>query len=82
MSVLSLLFKVVEWCDMLRPKIIPADTAFSETHKGPIPNGGAYSTAYFYNKEGRPCEKDKASRMNIVEYAKDGSIIKETYGII
>ena len=32
---------------------IPEDTEFTETHKGPTPSGGAYSTAYFYDGRAR-----------------------------
>ncbi len=45
----------------------------------PTPNGGDYSIAYYYNDNG-PCEKDKATRMNIVEYKKGGIRINEHYG--
>ena len=60
---------------------IPKDTEFTETHKGPTPSGGAYSTAYFYDEDGCPCKREEASFMNIVEYAVDGTRINEHYGM-
>lgn len=60
---------------------IPEDTEFTETHKGPTPSGGAYSTAYFYNEEGFPCKREEASYMNIVEYSAEGERINEHYGM-
>ncbi len=60
---------------------IPKDTEFTETHKGPTPSGGAYSTAYFYNEDGCPCKREKASFMNIVEYSAEGVRINEHYGM-
>lgn len=60
---------------------IPEDTEFSETHKGPTPNGGAYSTAYFYDANHNPCKKEDAKYMNIVEYSAEGERINESYGI-
>lgn len=61
---------------------IPKDTKFTETHKGPTPSGGAYSTAYFYDEEGCPCKREDASFMNIVEYSVDGTRINEHYGMV
>ena len=61
---------------------VPKDTEFTETHKGPTPSGGAYSTAYFYDEEGCPCKREEASFMNIVEYLADGTRINETYGMM
>ncbi|MBR3079212.1 MAG: hypothetical protein IKH01_05290 [Prevotella sp.] len=60
---------------------IPEDTEFTETHKGPTPSGGAYSTAYFYDEDGCPCKREEASFMNIVEYSVDGTRINEHYGM-
>lgn len=60
---------------------IPKDTEFTETHKGPTPSGGAYSTAYFYDEDGYPCKREEASFMNIVEYSAEGVRINEHYGM-
>ena len=60
---------------------IPKDTEFTETHKGPTPCGGAYSTAYFYDEDGCPCKREEASFMNIVEYSAEGVRINEHYGM-
>lgn len=61
---------------------IPEDTEFTETHKGPTPSGGAYSTAYFYDGDGCPCKREEASFMNIVEYSAEGVRINEHYGMM
>ncbi|WP_294242634.1 hypothetical protein [Pseudobutyrivibrio sp.] len=61
--------------------VIPEDTEFSETHKGPTLNGGAYGTAYFYDENHMPCKKEDAKYMNIVEYSADGERINESYGV-
>ena len=61
---------------------IPKDTEFTETHKGPTPSGGVYSTAYFYDEDGCPCKREEASFMNIVEYSAEGARINEHYGMI
>ena len=61
---------------------VPKDTEFTETHKGPTPSGGAYSTAYFYDGDGCPCKREEASFMNIVEYSAEGVRINEHYGMM
>jgi hypothetical protein len=53
---------------------------FFERHDKPTPNGGAYSIAFFYDKDRQPCSKQQAVFINIVEYAQDGSRINEVYG--
>lgn len=45
------------------------DPRFAERHDLKTPSGGDYSVAYFYDKDGLPCEKKK-KYMNIVEYKK------------
>lgn len=60
----------------------PKNNDFSEVHYSKTPNGGDYSVAYFYDKEGNPCKKEDASYLNIIEYTKDGRRINETYGFI
>ena len=61
---------------------VPKDTEFTETHKGPTPSGGAYSTAYFYDEDGCPCKREEASFMYIVEYSAEGARINEHYGMM
>jgi hypothetical protein len=61
---------------------ISEDTEFTETHIGPTPSGGAYSTAYFYDEYGCLCKRGEASFMNIVEFSADGARINEHYGMI
>lgn len=58
----------------------PVDDEFCESHINPTPNGGDYSTAYFYDAEGRPCKKADAAYMNIVEYKRGGIRVNESYG--
>jgi hypothetical protein len=58
------------------------ENQFFERHDKPTPNGGAYSIAFFYNKNKHPCSKERAVFINIVEYASDGSRINEVYGYI
>ena len=53
---------------------------YSERHDHKTPSGGDYSIAYFYDKNGNPCERKDAYRINIVEYTKDGERINEVYG--
>ena len=58
----------------------PEDDEFCESHVHPTPNGGDYSTAYFYDKEGHPCRKEDAAYMNIVEFKRGGERVNEFYG--
>ncbi len=60
-------------------KIQKHDPRFTETHYGKTINGGAYSVAYYYDKEGSPCRKAEAVSVNIVEYSNKGERINETY---
>ena len=56
-----------------------ADPRFTERSDGPTPCGGDYSIAYYYDKNGLPCEKKDADFVNIVEY-KEGTIrVNEHY---
>jgi len=48
--------------------------------EGPTPNGGAYSEAFFYDGRGNPADPDRATRVMINEYDKDGNVIFTTYG--
>lgn len=61
-------------------KPMTPDPRFSERQDGATPNGGAYSIAYYHDKQGNPCQKKKAVTVNIVEYDSDGNRINETYG--
>ena len=42
---------------------------------GPTPNGGAYSIAYYYDKNGNPCDVSTGILGQIVEYDKNGKSI-------
>lgn len=57
-------------------KYIP--TEFSEKHDGPTPNGGAFSVGYFYDKNHKPCHRENARFINIIEYDENGIYINET----
>jgi hypothetical protein len=54
----------------------------SERQKGPTPNGGSYSIAYFKNEDGEPTTKKKARSVEIVEFDENGKAIFRTYGQI
>jgi hypothetical protein len=60
---------------------IAFDPRYMEMCDNPTPSGGDYSIAYYYDDDG-PCEKDKANRVNIVEYKKGGVRINEHYGLL
>ena len=55
---------------------------YSQRIDEPTPNGGAYSIAYYHDSEGMPCPKEKASRIEIVEFDLHDQIIFRTYGLI
>ena len=63
-------------------KVQKPDPRFTETEYGPTPSGGAYSVAYYYDKDGNPCKKADAVRLNIIEYSAEGKRINEVYGIL
>jgi hypothetical protein len=46
---------------------------------GPTPNGGVYSIAYFSDDDGDPTSKQKATRMEIVEFDREGNQLFRTY---
>ena len=50
-----------------------------KTIMGPTPNGGVKNTAYFTDGKGNPVEKEKATRVKIVEYDAKGNSIYRTY---
>ena len=60
--------------------IIPEDTFCSESHIGPTPSGGAYSTAYYTDKWHEPCRKEDAAYIHITEFDKDGGFINDVHG--
>lgn len=60
----------------------PKESEFIEIHRHKTPSGGDLSIAYFYDKDGVPCSRDKAHHMNIVEYKNDGTRINEFYGVL
>ena len=62
------------------PSIIPDDTFCSESHIGPTPSGGAYSTAYYFDKWQEPCKKEDAAYIHITEFDKDGRFINDVHG--
>ena len=45
-----------------------------------ISAGAVYSIAFFYDKDNKPCNKEDAFRVNIVEYDKNDQRVNETYG--
>ena len=53
-----------------------------ERHEGGVTPDAAYNIGYFYDKDDRPCNKEDAVRINIVEYNADGERIQETYAIV
>ncbi len=57
------------------------DPRYTETMRGRTPNGGAYSTAYYYDKDGHPCPKAKAKSVHIIEFTENGERINENYGV-
>ena len=62
------------------PSLIPEDTFYSESHIGPTPSGGAYSTAYYTDKWHEPCRKEDAAYIHITEFDKDGGFINDVHG--
>lgn len=52
---------------------------YMERSDNPTPSGGDYSIAYYYNEDGELCEKDKAYKVNIVEYKTGGIRVNECY---
>lgn len=58
------------------------DPRFSERDKDPTPSGGDYSIAYFYDAEHKPCQRELAKYINIIEYKHDGTRVNETYLVL
>jgi hypothetical protein len=52
----------------------------SERVNRKTPNGGEYSIAYFVDKNGNPIDKDKAERVEIIEFDANDKQIRRTYG--
>lgn len=44
--------------------------------------GGDYSIAYYFDKDGNPAPKDKASNVRIVEFTNEGKRVMEIYASI
>lgn len=61
---------------------IAFDSRYMEKRDNPTPSGGDYSIAYYYDEEGSLCEKQKATRVNIVEYRKGGERVNEHYALL
>jgi hypothetical protein len=60
---------------------IMVDKVYSERVDGETPNGGTYSIAYFQNNEGKRTTKDKATKIEIIEFDTQDNIINRTYTI-
>lgn len=75
----SLLDEVAGEQSSEKPKF---DPRFCEKKEGATPNGGDYSVAYYYDKDGNPCLKEQANAVNIIEYSNSGERINETYGLL
>ena len=56
-----------------------ADKDTFERIDKPTPNGGSYSIAYFQNNRGKRTTKDKATKIEIVEFDEQDNIINRTY---
>ena len=56
------------------------DSGFSERVDGETPYGGAYSIAYFYDEEHKPCRKSDAVYVHIHIYNDKDERINEVYG--
>ena len=61
---------------------IPKDTLYQDSYLGPTPNGGAYSTAFYFDNKGNQCVKDKATSIKICEYDANGEYVFRTYAHI
>jgi hypothetical protein len=53
-----------------------------ERRRGPTPNGGVESVAFFLDDEDKPIEKAQATRMRILELNDAGEAIFSTYGFL
>jgi hypothetical protein len=53
--------------------------SYEERIDEPTPEGGTYSIAYFRDKDGSPCQKDKSVAMTVVEYNSKDEPIYRTY---
>lgn len=49
---------------------------------GPTPCGGAYSEAYYYDKDGKETDEEHAVSIHIHEYKADGTFIQETIAVL
>jgi hypothetical protein len=60
---------------------ITADNT-TQSIEGPTPNGGDYAIAFFFDERGNPTAKNKAKRVEIVEYNIQGVQIFRNYGLM
>lgn len=83
---LSIDFSKMSLEEMLAPAeqepFPPKESESCEVHLHKTPSGGDLSVAYFFDENGHSCPRNKAKRMNIVEYLKDGTRINESYGVM
>lgn len=56
--------------------------ATKQTLRGKTPNGGVKSTAFFSDAKGKPVDKSKATRVEIVEFNAAGEVVGRTYGSV
>lgn len=68
--------------EQIKKNDMKPDPRFTEKHEGETLNGGVYSIAYYYDRQGNPCRKKEAASVNIVEYNKAGDRINETYALL
>ena len=52
-----------------------------EKRKGPTPCGGAYSVAYYLDKNRNPVDRKNAVFVIVCEYDESGNLLFETTGI-
>lgn len=48
----------------------------------PTPNGGAYSEIHYFNDAGESVDESVATKCVIRECAADGTLVKETWGLM
>lgn len=64
--------------EFYEPKYYPR---YTERHDNPMPSGGDYSVAFYYDEDHIPCTREVAYYINIVEYTANGARINEHYGM-
>lgn len=45
-----------------------AEPGTFSANNGPTPHGGVKTVAYFYDKDGNPCEEGNAAKIQILEF--------------